>query len=352
MAAEKILLIESDPKTQTLAQDVLADEGYDVLVTDDDAQGLQAAVFEKPGLIILDMDLPGMDGEEVASYLRADPETADIPIILLIAEAELGNVVITNEANVDDYLIKPFGAAELITKVLPLVRGDEKKTAISSGNGELDSKMGGGIPLGSLTLVEGSSGAGKSVLTQQMIWGSLQDGFQLSLFTSENSVQSLVKQMRSLDLDIIDFLLLDRLRLYPMELARLGQQAPFVLLRAMRQEQAREMILVDSLTLAIGHSSVEEVLSYFEGCKRLCSDGATVVVVLHSHAVNAEMLVRIRSLCDAHLQLRTEEVGKKLVKTLEVTKVRGADKTTGNIVSFEVEPGWGMRVIPISKVKG
>jgi flagellar protein FlaH len=43
-------------------------------------------------------------------------------------------------------------------------------------------------------------------------------------------------------------------------------------------------------------------------------------------------------------------VGQKLVKTLEVTKVRGAEKTTGNIVSFEVEPGWGMRVIPINKV--
>jgi flagellar protein FlaH len=52
------------------------------------------------------------------------------------------------------------------------------------------------------------------------------------------------------------------------------------------------------------------------------------------------------------LQLRTEEVGKKLVKTLEVTKVRGADKSTGNIVSFEVEPGWGMRIIPINKVNG
>ncbi|MBK7178915.1 MAG: hypothetical protein IPH82_17340 [Chloroflexi bacterium] len=91
---------------------------------------------------------------------------------------------------------------------------------------------------------------------------------------------------------------------------------------------------------------------FFEECKRLCARGSSIILILHSHALNSELLVRIRSLCDAHLQLRTEEVGKKLVKTLEVTKVRGADKTTGNIVSFEVEPGWGMRVIPVSKVKG
>ena len=52
------------------------------------------------------------------------------------------------------------------------------------------------------------------------------------------------------------------------------------------------------------------------------------------------------------MQLRSEEMGQKLVRTLEVTKIRGADKTTGNIISFEVEPGWGMRLIPISRVKG
>ncbi|MCB8942979.1 MAG: flagellar accessory protein FlaH [Ardenticatenaceae bacterium] len=272
---------------------------------------------------------------------------------MLAEESQLDHIAIGHDSPVDDYLIKPFDAAELITKIIPLFkRQDPLKSAISSGNGELDSKMGGGIPLGSLTLIEGSSGAGKSVLSQQLIWGSLQDGFNLSLFTSENSVSSLIKQMRSLDLDILDFLLLGKIHIYPMELSRLGRQAPNLLLQAMRQENGRNMIIIDSLTLAIGQSTTEEVLGYFEESKRLCARGYTILVVLHSHAIGGELLVRLRSLCDAHLQLRTEEVGKKLVKTLEVTKVRGADKTTGNIVSFEVEPGWGMRVIPVNKVKG
>ena len=68
----------------------------------------------------------------------------------------------------------------------------EKLTAISSGNVELDSKMGGGLPISSLALIEGSSGAGKSVLSQQIMWGALQGGLSVSLFTSENSVKSLV----------------------------------------------------------------------------------------------------------------------------------------------------------------
>ncbi|MCA9969376.1 MAG: response regulator [Anaerolineales bacterium] len=348
-----ILLMDEEAATLELAETILEEEGYRVLAARDDASGLRTAVAEKPDLILLNMFLPGMSGEEVARYLRADPATADIPLIMLADESQLDSLVIGHDSPVDDYLIKPFDAADLITKIMPLLkREDAKKRVISSGNGELDSKMGGGIPLGSLTLIEGSSGAGKSVLTQQLIWGSLQDGFTISLFTSENSVPSLVKQMRSLDLDILDFLLMGRARVFPIEVARLGRQAPWLLLDAMRREQGCDMLIVDSLTLAIGQSTIEEVLGFFEESKRLSARGFTIMIILHSHAIGGELLVRLRSLCDAHLQLRTEEVGKKLVKTLEVTKVRGADKTTGNIVSFEVEPGWGMRVIPVSKVKG
>lgn len=350
--SQKILVIEPDRQTLSLIESTLTDEGYEVVTTTNDAQGLRLAVNEVPNLIMVDYRLPGMNGEEVAHYCRAEPATADIPIVLLVGEEHLENLVIGNRSPIDDYLVKPFAVTELVTKILPLLKGTAQKTVISSGNGELDSKMGGGIPLGSLTLIEGSSGAGKSVLSQQMIWGSLSDGFTMSLFTSENSVKSLVKQMRSLDLDVLDFLLLGRFKIYPMELSRLGREAPELLLTAMQKERERDMVLVDSLTLAIGQSTTEEVLAFFEECKRVCSRGRTIAIVLHSHAVSSELLVRIRSLCDAHLQLRTEEVGKKLVKTLEVTKVRGADKTTGNIVSFEVEPGWGMRVIPVSRVKG
>jgi flagellar protein FlaH len=182
--------------------------------------------------------------------------------------------------------------------------------------------------------------------------GCLVDGYKLSLFTSENSVKSLVKQMRSLNMDILDYLLLDKLRIFPIETARLGKEAPPTLIKAMKQEKNRDMIFIDSLTSSIPQSSDKEVVGFFEDAKRLCGNGTTVVTIVHSHGVTRELLTRIRSLCDAHLQLRTEEVGNKLVKTLEVTKVRGAEQTTGNIVSFEVEPGWGIRVIPLNKAKG
>jgi flagellar protein FlaH len=95
-----------------------------------------------------------------------------------------------------------------------------------------------------------------------------------------------------------------------------------------------------------------QILNFFEGCKRICAKGKTVIVTIHSDAFDSDLLNPIRSMCDAHLMLKAEQDGQRLVKTLQVAKVRGASSVTGAIVGFEVEPGWGMRVIPISKARG
>ena len=76
----------------------------------------------------------------------------------------------------------------------------------------------------------------------------------------------------------------------------------------------------------------------------------SVVNVVNSYAFSEAGLGRVRSISDAHLRLRTEQVGDVIVKVLEVAKVRGAELSTGNIVSFDVEPMLGMKIIPISKV--
>ncbi len=350
---KKVLVIDSDAQLVEFIRYSLKEQGYLVVTASDGPQGLAMSRREQPDLVLVGFRLKKGTGNQVCKRLRRDPITGEARIVMVADEEDLEDLEIGPRGSADDFLIKPFGATELITKVKPLIEaGQDEERLISTGNGELDNKIGGGVPFDSLTLIEGDSGAGKSVLSQQMMYGSLQDKYTLTLFTSENTVKSLVKQMQSLNLDIIDHLLLDRMRIYPIETARLGAQAPPTLMTAMKQEKGRDLIIVDSLTSSIPTSSDREVLGFFEDGKRLCADGTTVIVVVHSHGLTRELLTRIRSLCDAHLQLRTEEIGQKLVKTLEATKVRGAEQTTGNIVSFEVEPGWGMRVIPIGKVRG
>ena len=235
---------------------------------------------------------------------------------------------------------------------VPQLEASPQAEIISTGHTEIDRRLGGGIPVGSLTLIEGQSDAGKSVFAQQMIWGSLTSQHQVQVFTTENSVRSLNSQMESLGLDILDALLLGWLEIYPVTTSRMEAADTFkVIIENIERNTTHNMVVVDSLTPVIAHTSVGNIISYFEECKRLCDHGKTIINIAHTYAFNEEVLARIRSVCDAHFRLRIQEVGDKLVKVLEVAKVRGADKNTGNILSFEVEPGMGMRVMPISQAK-
>ena len=237
---------------------------------------------------------------------------------------------------------------------MPGEESGPRSNVISTGNSEIDKKLGGGIPLGSMTLVEGESDSGKSVISQQMIWGSLYDGFDVVLYTTENTIKSFIRQMNSLSLDVSDFLLLRKFKIFPISVARSGlstEQVFTILLDGISKFERPTLAVIDSLTTFITHTSIEETMTYFETCKDYCDEGVTVINVVNSYAFGEADLGRVRSMCDAHLRLRTEQVGDLLVKVLEVAKVRGAEMSTGNIVSFDVEPKLGMRIIPLSKAK-
>lgn len=226
--------------------------------------------------------------------------------------------------------------------------------AISTGNSEIDKKVGGGIPVGSLTLVDGHSDAGKSVLSQQMTWGALNDGYRATVFTTENTIRSLITQMASLGLDVLDHFLLGKLSIYAFKPAKGGEgtkSALDSLLQALAEQENQDLVIIDSLTSFITQVPSEEVISFFEECKGLCNKGMTLIVIVHSHALSDGTRIRISSMCDAHLSLRVEQYGSQLAKTLEVAKVRGAERKTGNIVSFDVEPNYGMRIMPFSKAR-
>ncbi len=233
---------------------------------------------------------------------------------------------------------------------------DEDKTrAVTTGNAEFDKKMGGGIPLGSLTLVEGQSGGGKSVLVQQLTWGGLKSGLRILYYTTENTTRSLLKQMDDLGLSVEDYFLLGRLNIYavPQAFSEDQSRQVFQLLRQHIAQQSDDfdVVMIDSLTTFVSNVPDKETLTFFTLCKQFCDEQKTIIFTMHSYAFNETMFIRLRSICDAHLRLKVEEVGERLIKTLEVAKIRGAEKTTGNVISFDVEPNLGLRIVPITKAK-
>ncbi|MBM3943109.1 MAG: flagellar accessory protein FlaH [SAR202 cluster bacterium] len=230
-----------------------------------------------------------------------------------------------------------------------------KVQVISTGSSEIDKKLGGGIPLGSLVLLEGQSDAGKSVACQHFSFGALTAGLRMVYYTTENTVKSLLSQMGSLSLDVTDYFLCDCMRIYPMMTPDHTVDSSEALISVKQhfenQPDEFKLIVVDSLTGLVSHSDDRAVIDFFAACKKLCDLGRTIIAVTHSYAFDDGMLIRVRSLCDAHLVLRMEQVGERLVKVMEVAKIRNANQSTGNVISFDVEPGMGMKIIPISKAK-
>ena len=118
----KILIVDDDPNVQRLLQYTLKQEGYDVLIAADGAEGFRLWGTETPDLILLDVMLPKLDGYQVAAKIRAEEgTTAHVPIIMLTAEREVEQKVRGLRAGADDYLIKPFHPAELLARIKSLL---------------------------------------------------------------------------------------------------------------------------------------------------------------------------------------------------------------------------------------
>ena len=97
---------------------MLAGEGYAVRFASSGTQALQAVAKEKPSLILLDINMPVMDGYETCRRLKANPETADIPVIFLTANNEEESVAEGFEVGAVDYVTKPFRSKELLMRVI------------------------------------------------------------------------------------------------------------------------------------------------------------------------------------------------------------------------------------------
>ncbi len=113
----KILIVEDNAINQRLAQAMLKQGGHETLVADRADEGLETAHRELPDLILMDIQLPGMDGLEATRQLKADPATAAIPVIALTAFAMKGDRERMIEAGCDDYLPKPYRLPDLLAAV-------------------------------------------------------------------------------------------------------------------------------------------------------------------------------------------------------------------------------------------
>lgn len=122
MVKEKILLVEDEEDILELVKYNFEREGYRVTAVATGEQALRALKDQTYDLVVLDLMLPGVDGLEVCKSIKADPETCDVPVIMLTARGEEADVVTGLELGADDYITKPFSPRVLIARLRAVLR--------------------------------------------------------------------------------------------------------------------------------------------------------------------------------------------------------------------------------------
>jgi CheY-like chemotaxis protein len=131
MAGTLILIVEDNEKNRKLIRDVLQVKGYQTIETETAEEGHNLAVENHPALILMDIQLPGIDGMTALKQLRADPITRTIPVIAITASAMSYNRQAMLAEGFDGYQSKPISVKDFLEEVRRVLNSDQDKAKVS-----------------------------------------------------------------------------------------------------------------------------------------------------------------------------------------------------------------------------
>ena len=114
---KRILMVEDSEDNRQIIRDLMESVGYDLIEAEDGAAAVAMATEHRPDLILMDIQLPVMDGYEACRRIKADPELRHIPIIAVTSYALSGDETKTKAAGCDAYVAKPFSPRQLLAKM-------------------------------------------------------------------------------------------------------------------------------------------------------------------------------------------------------------------------------------------
>uniref|UniRef100_A0A7J3ZLQ0 KaiC-like domain-containing protein n=1 Tax=Fervidicoccus fontis TaxID=683846 RepID=A0A7J3ZLQ0_9CREN len=231
----------------------------------------------------------------------------------------------------------------------------KKLRAVSTGNEELDLKLPGGLPYPSLIVVEGDHGTGKSILVQQFVYGMLREGFKVVVFTTETSIKDYVYKMEGLSFKVTKYFLAGTLKVYSTQMPGISwsktsakRLLPTISEWAVENASRFDALAIDSLTHLAACTTPTKVLDFFNKARYLTDAGKMVLVTLHENALHEDLATRVKAMCDGYIRLKVASIGGRTVKVTEIVKLNGAPRAFEPTISFDVDPAFGVKVVPIT----
>lgn len=228
-----------------------------------------------------------------------------------------------------------------------------KYLEITLDTDELHRRVGSKIPAGSLLLIEGEDGAGKSIISQRLLYGFLVNGHTVTYISSELTTKDFLNQMRSINYNVSKYLQTKRLLFIPLfpTIGRVVPREDF-LERLMNAKHLfeNEAIIIDTLnSLIVERFSKKDIFALVSFIKKIISMDKLVVITVDPTLFDANALNILRSVSDIHFKLNLKLIEGNIKRSITVTRFRGGVKQVSQAIGFRVEPRIGF-VMEISAI--
>ncbi len=228
-----------------------------------------------------------------------------------------------------------------------------KYISIDIERDDLNEKLGGGIPRGSLIIIEGPDGNGKSIVSQRITYGALVNGASVTYISTELSTWDFLKQMNSLNYIIDDYLFNGKLlfiTLLPLyaELEE-GENLIFKLEESPHLFE-KDILIIDSLSYPLvsnlTYKEVKELISFFNKVK----DDKIIILTYDPRSIDHKLVKELRRVADIYFKLKIGSIAGQRVRFIEIERFRNAKDTYTPIIPFRVEPKLGFVIEIVSVV--
>jgi flagellar protein FlaH len=212
---------------------------------------------------------------------------------------------------------------------------------------ELHNKLGGGVPKNSIVLLEGKDGVGKSVLSQRLVYGALENDHTVSYVTSEMTMTEFLDQMDSFSYDIKQDLIKKRLKFVTLftTLQNIDFQTNMIekVLNS-KQIMASELIIFDSINelMLENDMGLEQAFRYISHFMQVIREGKTIFLNINPEMVSGQLFTQLRNMSHIYIKMLIKEHYGVQLNLMRVERFTGAKGEVSKEIPFRVKPGMGL----------